>query len=185
MSKLDSVQLRLIQMDLDLVKIYTDWDRFRWIQTNSDWFSLIEIDFYELKVHEPFWWVEYLHTNYSVNEEYEFDKDGDPGQGLERLEEGPEKGPDTFSLVRRMVNTGRRRRSLTLERSLTSLMTLKSRKKETEIMSLSGWGEEDVRRRWERWWKERGEYKLWMGVWVGWCLWIYCGKTFTLTLSCM
>ena len=43
--------------------------------------------------------AEDLHPDNAVDEEHESDKDGDPGQGLEGLEEGPEQGPDALVLV--------------------------------------------------------------------------------------
>ena len=43
--------------------------------------------------------AEDLHPHHAVDEEHEGDKDGDPGQGLEGLEEGPEQGPDALVLV--------------------------------------------------------------------------------------
>ena len=40
-----------------------------------------------------------LHPHHAVDEEDEGDEDGDPGQGLERLEEGPEESSDSFIFV--------------------------------------------------------------------------------------
>ena len=42
--------------------------------------------------------AKYLHSYHSVDEEYEDDEDGDPGKGLEGLDEGPEEGADTLPL---------------------------------------------------------------------------------------
>ena len=40
----------------------------------------------------------HLHSNNSIDEEYEYDEEGDPGQSLEGLDEGPEQGPDPLAL---------------------------------------------------------------------------------------
>ena len=40
----------------------------------------------------------HLHSNNSIDEENEYDEEGDPGQGLEGLDEGPEQGPDPLAL---------------------------------------------------------------------------------------
>ena len=42
--------------------------------------------------------AKYLHSDHSVDEEYEDDEDGDPGKGLEGLDEGPEEGADALPL---------------------------------------------------------------------------------------
>ena len=42
--------------------------------------------------------AKYLHSYHSVDEEYEDDEDGDPGKGLEGLDEGPEEGADALPL---------------------------------------------------------------------------------------
>ena len=47
-----------------------------------------------------------LHSHHAVDEEYECDEDGDPGQGLEGLEEGPEQGPDALVFVEQLDKTG-------------------------------------------------------------------------------
>ena len=39
-----------------------------------------------------------LHSDHSIDEEYEDDEDGDPGKGLEGLDEGPEEGADALPL---------------------------------------------------------------------------------------
>ena len=41
----------------------------------------------------------HLHSNDTVDEKDETDKDCDPGQGLERFDEGPEQGSNTLSLA--------------------------------------------------------------------------------------
>ena len=46
--------------------------------------------------------AEDLHPDHAVDEEHEGDEDGDPGQGLEGLEEGPEQGPDPLVLVQEL-----------------------------------------------------------------------------------
>ena len=47
-----------------------------------------------------------LHSHHAVDEEYECDEDGDPGQGLERLEEGPEESSDSLVFVEELDETG-------------------------------------------------------------------------------
>ena len=39
-----------------------------------------------------------LHSDHSVDEEYEDDEDGNPGEGLEGLDEGPEESADALPL---------------------------------------------------------------------------------------
>ena len=39
-----------------------------------------------------------LHSNNAVDEKNEYDEEGDPGKGLEGLDEGPEQGPDPLPL---------------------------------------------------------------------------------------
>ena len=46
-----------------------------------------------------------LHAHDSVDEEDQGDEDGDPGQGLEGLEEGPEQSSDAFILVEQLDET--------------------------------------------------------------------------------
>ena len=40
----------------------------------------------------------HLHSNNSIDKENEYDEEGDPGEGLEGLDEGPEQGPNTLAL---------------------------------------------------------------------------------------
>ena len=47
-----------------------------------------------------------LHSHHAVDEEYECDEDGDPGQGLEGLEEGPEESSDSLVFVEELDETG-------------------------------------------------------------------------------
>ena len=44
----------------------------------------------------------YLHADDSVDEEDEGDEDGDPGQRLEGLDEGPEEGADALALAQQL-----------------------------------------------------------------------------------
>ena len=46
-----------------------------------------------------------LHSHHAVDEEYECDEDGDPGQGLEGLEESPQQGSDAFVFVEQFHET--------------------------------------------------------------------------------
>jgi len=43
-----------------------------------------------------------LHADDAVDEEDETDQDGDPRQGLERLDEGPEECPDALALAEQL-----------------------------------------------------------------------------------
>ena len=43
--------------------------------------------------------AEHLHAHNPVDEEDEGDEEADPGEGLEGLEKGPEKGSDAFVFV--------------------------------------------------------------------------------------
>ena len=49
--------------------------------------------------------AEDLHPDHAVDEEDKGDEDGDPGQGLEGLEEGPEQSSDAFILVEQLDET--------------------------------------------------------------------------------
>ena len=49
--------------------------------------------------------AEDLHADYAVNEEDERDEQGNPGQRLEGLEEGPEQGADPLVLVQQLDET--------------------------------------------------------------------------------
>ena len=46
-----------------------------------------------------------LHPDHAVDEEDKGDEDGDPGQGLEGLEEGPEESSDSFIFVQQLDET--------------------------------------------------------------------------------
>ena len=43
------------------------------------------------------YFTKHLHSNNSIDEENEYNEEGDPGQGLEGLDEGPEQGPDPLA----------------------------------------------------------------------------------------
>ena len=44
----------------------------------------------------------YLHADDAVDEEDESDEDGDPGQRLEGLDEGPQQRPDALALAQEL-----------------------------------------------------------------------------------
>ena len=49
--------------------------------------------------------AEHLHPDDAVDEEDEGDEEADPGEGLEGLEKGPEKGSDAFVFVEQFDKT--------------------------------------------------------------------------------
>ena len=50
--------------------------------------------------------AKHLHAHHPVDEEDEGDEEADPGEGLEGLEKGPEKGSDAFVFVEQLDETG-------------------------------------------------------------------------------
>ena len=60
-----------------------------------------------------------LHPNHAVDEEDEGDEDGDPGQSLEGLKEGPEKSSDPLVLVQKLHQPCDTEQSQESDRSIT------------------------------------------------------------------
>ena len=63
--------------------------------------------------------AEDLHPDHAVDEEHEGDEDGDPGQGLEGLEEGPEQRPDALVLVQKLHQSRHTKQPQEPDRSVT------------------------------------------------------------------
>ena len=63
--------------------------------------------------------TEDLHPDHAVDEEDERDQDGDPGQSLEWLEEGPEQSSDSFIFVEKLYQTSNTEQSEKSDRGIT------------------------------------------------------------------
>lgn len=63
--------------------------------------------------------AEDLHPDHTIDEKHEGDEDGDPGQSLEGLKEGPEKSSDPLVLVQKLHQPRDTKQSQEPDRSIT------------------------------------------------------------------